>query len=485
MRHLLTTTVLLVAFVLKSASVDLFQAETVAQNFVSAEKMSTLQKLKSPLLLQDNSTGQTLAYAYNLSDKGFVIVSADDLLPPVISFNNEGLFAMDSPLAKMLTADLKLRLKQQAKQSVAAKAKIMADWHLYADKSFTKESPRYQQWPPAGTTTTGGWTVTKWHQEAPYNQYCPIKLSSGQRSYTGCPSTAMAQILNYHHQINSTRFIQSDRYYHNYTQSFWIDDAWQTYKFISFDSLNTFLDSIQAKYSAGKDLNTNEKAALTLAAGFACKTVYDPAGSGTFSVSQAFVAFQRFGYSNAILLDSSATDEAIKQKMIQNIQNAQPVHLATVDVNWQSGHNVVCDGYRDNGFFRLNMGWGGASDNWYSLPEGFPYSLTVFEGIVADIQSTASIQPMQTPKDNQLKLQSYPNPFNNNTSISLTSVSETNVQLALYNIRGEKVCQIYSGMVNKGINQYNFDATRLSGGLYFLKADGDGICIAEKLMLLK
>jgi len=477
--------VLLITILLKSAPVDLSQAKNVAKNFAQSCAINVNPDQSELILLKEISTNQTLAYAFTSLQNGFVVVSGDDQLPAIICYNDDGTFSADSPLAEMVTADLNLRLKSSSRQASVARQKIADDWQKYKNDSAAKSPTRYQQWPPAGTTTTGGWTVTKWHQESPYNKFCPIKLSTGQRSYTGCPSTAMAQILNYHHQINSTNFESADRYYHNYTQSFWIDDAWQTYKFLSFDSLNTFLDSIQVKYTAGRDISTDEKAALTLAAGFACKSVYDPAGSGTFSVSQAFDAYQRFGFTTAILLDSSSTDDEIKQKMIQNIQNAQPVHLATVDANWQSGHNVVCDGYRDNGFFRLNMGWGGSSDNWYSLPEGFPYSLTVFEGIVADIQSTASIPQTQTPHENILKLQSYPNPFNNHSSISLISGTNTDISLALYNISGEKVYNIYSGMVNKGINRFNIDATRLSGGIYFLKADGINSCVAEKLILLK
>ncbi len=299
-------------------------------------------------------------------------------------------FDRDSPLEKLLVADLALLLEHFDKISTKSAKEIKNKWESLLAGNIEKK--RFLQWPGAGTTSTGGWTTTHWHQGEPFNNFCPIKLRNGSRSVTGCPATAMAQILFYHQTINQTRFSNEDRYHHYYTQSFWIDDDFETYQFLSFDSLNTYLNLIEQKFVSNQTLNNNEMAALSLAAGFACKSVYVPQGSGTFEVSQAYDAFIRFGFTQATLLDAQYSDDIIRIKMIDNIKNALPIHLAVVDPAWSSGHNVVCDGYNDNGFFRINMGWGGSGDSWYNLPKGFPYSLTVFEGIVADIR-----KPVETP----------------------------------------------------------------------------------------
>ncbi len=37
------------------------------------------------------------------------------------------------------------------------------------------------------------------------------------------------------------------------------------------------------------------------------------------------------------------------------------------DVNWGGGHAFVCDGYRDDGCFHINWGWGGWCDGYFSL----------------------------------------------------------------------------------------------------------------------
>jgi hypothetical protein len=381
MKKLLTISLLLTSFFLHSSTIESKQAYLIAERFNKINQIRKSKLLDSPILVEHS--GKILAYAFIFEDKGYIVVSADDQIIPVISYNKESIYFTNSPLDNLIRADLLTRLNNIDYQSNTVKDRIRNEWIDL--NSNSKSGVKVQQWPEEGSTSTGGWTETMWHQNSPYNQFCPIKLSNGQRSVVGCPATAMAQILHFHRQINGTQFVNSDRYYHNYTQNFWIDDAWETYDFLSFDSLNVYLDSIEFKYVSKSELNNEEKAALSLASAFACKSVFDPDGSGTFSVSQAYQAYLKFGFDNAVLLDSDFTDEQIRQKMIINIKNALPVHLATVDQNWYYGHNVVCDGYRDNGYFRINFGWGGTYDNWYSLPEGFPLSLTVFEGIVADI----------------------------------------------------------------------------------------------------
>jgi hypothetical protein len=420
MKRLIIFTLLAVSVNLQSAPVDSTKAILIAERF------SEFNNLKKSVCVSSYATiihsDVLLAYVFPLFNSGFIVVSADDRLTPVISYSDNGIWEKNSPLDQIVKTDLSLRLKHYDYQSIDSKHKVQDQWQYLVNSS--KNNKIYEQWPPEGTTSTGGWTVTHWNQSAPYNIFCPIKLSTNQRSVVGCPATAMAQILHFHHQLNGTRFGIPDRYYHQYTQNFWIDDAWSTYKFLSFDSLNVYMDSIELKYATSTELNMEEIAALSLAAGFACKSVYDPAGSGTFGVNQAFAAYKKFGFNDAVLLDSDYSDEEIRQKMIINIKNALPVHLATVDQNWYYGHNVVCDGYRDNGFFRLNMGWGGSYDNWYSLPEGFPLSLTVFEGIVADINAVTiteyALTLLASPNDIGIELNGAGS-YTEGTSVAITA----------------------------------------------------------------
>jgi len=456
-------------------------SKTIAANFIRMHDLEISLCSESTTLTVDDNI---LAYAFLCSPAGFIVVSADEKLPPVIAYSDKNGFDPASPLVSLIKSDLSLRLQNYDEMSEESKAAIKEKWRMLS--SDTKIVPEYEQWPPEGSTSTGGWTETHWNQNVPYNKFCPMDLSANSRSYTGCPATAMSQLLFYHKTINSTRFeYRKDRYYHDYTQSFWVDDAYETYDFLNFDEVNVYLDSIEVKWAEGRELTEDDIAALNWACGIATKSVFSAYGSGTFGVDQAYDAFQKFGFTSSVLMGSLYSDKDIKTKMADNIKIGLPVHLATVNETWTSGHNVVCDGYSSDDFFRLNFGWGGSSDGWYSLPEGFPYSLTVFEGIVADINLPTGIEDHQTIASGFVLYQNYPNPFNPATEIKFSLAEDSKVNLSVYNTNGQLVRTLIVGKTEKGYHTINFDASELNSGMYLYRLDVNRKVQTKKMIMLK
>jgi hypothetical protein len=358
-------------------------AETLASQ-VAQHQLTSMNRL--PESLRDcevwSDYGIPLAYAYSLSPRGYIIISADDALPPVIAYSNTGTLASGSvnsnPLRSMVVADLSLRLQNQEQIAPAIRDIHRTRWTALLNGSMH----RPDQWPPAGSTSTEGWVETEWGQGAPYNNMCPLDLASGDRPWAGCPSVAMAQILNYHKADNHTRFNDTDAYRHNYGQVYWIDADAETYDFPTFEEMNGYLDTLETHWSYQQPLTNTDKAALIFAAGLACHQVWSTEGSGTFGVDQAYTAYQRFGFTSAALL----TDEAdLFDRLAQNMRDGHPAHYAIITPDGQSGHNVVVDGYNSDGYFHVNFGWTGSYDGWYLLPSELPYGLTVTEGVVLDI----------------------------------------------------------------------------------------------------
>jgi len=171
--------------------------------------------------------------------------------------------------------------------------------------------------------------------------------------------------------------------------------------------------------------------------------------------------------------------------MADNIKIGLPVHLATVNETWTSGHNVVCDGYNSDDYFRLNFGWGGSYDGWYSLPEGFPYSLTVFEGIVADINLPTGIEEPSIVASKFELYQNYPNPFNPTTEISFRLSENSKVKLSVYNTKGLLVRTLIDGKMEKGCHTVNFLASELNSGMYLYRLDVNGNAQTRKMVMLK
>lgn len=349
----------------------------------------------------DHST--PLFYLIQLKPTGFMIITSDLGLPPVLSYSFTSELNMSSKehmnYITLITSDIFNRIQKQ--NSDKKYDKHSTEWeYLLKENKEIQQSSSFQQWPPTGYSTTGGWIETQWDQNSPFNDFCPLDLSSGDRGLAGCPAVAIAQILHYHKTINNIQFDNTDDYTHDYVQYFQIDDDHNTYDFPSFPELNGYLSTVQSHFNQGIDLTNVDKAALLFACGTAAKQVYTPQVSGTFGVSQAFDAYQKFKCNESVLLTSE--DEDIYDRIIQNIKTGLPVHFAIVDETVTTGHNLIIDGYNTNDYYHLNFGWKGAYDGWYDLPDELPFELTFIEGVIVDILMPTSIADLEVSGSIQL-----------------------------------------------------------------------------------
>lgn len=277
----------------------------------------------------------------------------------------------------------------------------------------------------------------------------------------------MGQILNHLRTTHNTRFDDSDDYYANYaSRQFHIDDDWDTYQFPSFPQLNVLLDSADAAFNRGEELSDSLVAALIFASGVACKQVYTASpnyGSGTFSVDQAYAAYQRFGFTDCQLF--LEPDSIMFDILISNLQNGYPAHLAVENNAGTSGHNVVVDGYRESdGKFHINFGWGGYKDNWYKLPDpgGFSYGWTKIEGIIVDIIPT-TVSVVSREPSRQRSLEVYPNPVSD--LLYLKEPPCETVDYAIFDVSGR--------MVSAGTSNGTISVAGLEKGLYVLQIKGE------------
>ena len=326
-----------------------------------------------------------------------------------------------------------------------------------------------------------GWTQnfllsTQWNQDYPYNQLCPADpLENYNHSYTGCPATAMGQIINYLRTTQNTRFDDGDDYYANYaSRQFHIDDDWETYQFPSFPKLNELLDSVDATYQRGEDISDYLVAAVIFASGVACKQVFTASpnyGSGTFSVDQAFAAYQRFGFADCQLFRDP--DETTYATLISNLQAGYPAHLAVENNAGTSGHNVVVDGYRESdGKFHVNFGWGGYRDNWYNIPDpnGFSYGWTKIEGLILNIiPKNTAVHDFTR----QQPLEVYPNPVSD--VLYIKNLPCEQVDYSIFNVLGK--------MVTSGSSNGTIYVSGLEKGLYVLQIRGDKFSKTAKFIV--
>jgi hypothetical protein len=81
--------------------------------------------------------------------------------------------------------------------------------------------------------------------------------------------------------------------------------------------------------------------------------------------------------------------------------------------------------------------------------------------------------------------QNYPNPFNPSTEIRFALPTAARVRLTVFDVLGQQVAELESGMLPAGFHVRTFDASRLTTGIYFYRLEAGSFTDIKKMMLLK
>jgi hypothetical protein len=433
--------------------------------------------------------GGLLAYAFSFSPAGYVVVPADDALPPVVAYSIDG--SLTGPegsfgILELVRLDLEKRLAFSGSIPRPAAETNCRLWDAYLTGDFAAVPLMpLDQWPPAGTTPTGGWLEENWTQGAPYNSYCPMDNIAGSRSAAGCPAVAMGMIVDNLETAMSVYFTDADDYYHNYHEYYYIDDDYIGHDFPSWPELNGLIDTLEDHYESSTPLTDSDKAALVVACGFACKQVFTASVSGTFGIGQAYDAYVRFGFSGCELLYESS--DSLFEKLSWNMICANCAHMGIIDEGPTYGHNVVLDGYNTDDFYHLNFGWGGSYNGWYQFPlTGMPYGMNIIEGVVLNIgMGMTGIEEAPGVQGGLLRLSALANPSSGSFPIILEAAGSGHVRVEVFGIDGRLVDVLLDSETGPGSTSLTWDPAASPSGIYLVLASLDGAQSTARLTLLR
>jgi len=96
----------------------------------------------------------------------------------------------------------------------------------------------------------------------------------------------------------------------------------------------------------------------------------------------------------------------------------------------------------------------------------------------------------QTTPHVSFQLQNHPNPFSTNTGISFTMYKSGWADLSIYNVKGQLIKNLCSGLQKKGETTLVWDKTdqagrAVSGGIYYFRLKAQGRAETKKMLLLK
>lgn len=123
---------------------------------------------------------------------------------------------------------------------------------------------------------------------------------------------------------------------------------------------------------------------------------------------------------------------------------------------------------------------------------GFQHKNSNGHGLVLDSIAvfgpfnTIGIEPISNVVPAKFELyQNYPNPFNPNTNIKFDIPKNGFTTLKVYDMTGSEVSSLVSDELNAGTYSINFDASKLSSGIYMYRLESSGIVKTQKMTLVK
>jgi hypothetical protein len=375
MKLALTLALMVIVIALTAAPVGLSQVRETANQFISQRSPGNSV---TEMVTLTGQRGEADAYILQLSRPGYIIMAADDQLPPVLAYSFRSAYDVEDtrPLIDMLTRDVELRMAWYAQNP----ASVNTGWTT----AGTRPNRTFQQWPADGSTPTDGWICTQWTQSGIYNAMCPND-SSDRRSVVGCVATAMSMLVNFHQYTGDVSFNQSDAYQSGWYNGIMIDGDADARDFPTFNELNGYLDTLTQHYADGTTLTSDDIAALCFACGISVQMGYAYDGSGANTGDVPYALRHKFGFTSASWSDWNngtidiLTDEA---------KHMRPTEISILTSEYTNGHAINCDGYNTDNYHHLNFGWGTSDSGcWYSLPEGMPSGYSIITGVAYNIEA--------------------------------------------------------------------------------------------------
>lgn len=368
-------------------SVTAGRAERAVRAWLGTDALSvqtdSRRAAKSIAAFTDESGG-VIYYVVSIEPRGFVIVSADDEVEPIIAFSEEGDYdpSPSNPLVSLVAGDLKGRiagvrggghLRGERRRARARRAK--EKWERFAQlgQALDEEGESTEGAGASSISDTGAvsdvrvapFLASKWGQynvcsEPCFNYYTPGNYRAG------CVPVTMAQVMRYYQYPRGAIGVEG----------FWIrkdnSDWYAAYTRGGNGSGGAYNWDDMALVPNCSTTATQRRAigALCYDAAISVNSVFGPEISQADTLRAKDALVETFNFSDAVKGYNGGNNIGVGLiGMINpNLDARRPV---IIGITGESGHAVVADGYGYNSstlYHHLNMGWRGISDAWYNLP---------------------------------------------------------------------------------------------------------------------
>ncbi len=365
------------------------QAATIASGFVSSATQSS-HSHKAPRRGTDVRLAHTVArpdsdqpafFIFNKPEGGWVIVSAEDNARTILGYSDHGAFS-----ASHIPSNIQYWFDYYAERIASARPHA----------TEREQSPSRVRKAPAAIAIQPILGDIEWDQLTPYNDLCPMDART--RSYTGCVATAAAQIMRYY------RWPQTGQGSITYN---WKSDYGTTgTESVDFSAATYDWDNMLETYTPGNYTTEQAQAVALLMyhVGVSCKMQYggtESNGSGAYTEDMGSAFVNYFRYKNSARYLEKLTTSQFDSIFRAELMAGRPILMGGEKKNG-AGHEFVCDGIDENGYFHINWGWSGDSNGYFALSSLDPQqqgagSSSFSGGYSRNIDCIVGIEPDRDP----------------------------------------------------------------------------------------
>lgn len=339
-------------------------------------------------------------YVFVNNGEGFVIVSSDDCVRPVLGYS------FDDPFPEQLHPELRYWLSTYEQQIRAITGQrgatpLSADprWATLLDGEVPPQPLSLQLVPVL--------CETRWDQGDPYNGSCPFDSVRNDRAVVGCVATAMAQIMKrWNHPSCGTGEHSYDHHAMDHYTSYgtqYADFAHTTYMWQDMPNIVNFGTSPH---------RASALATISYHCGVAVDMMYGThsmGGSGAYSscgywtsacAEHAFYEYFKYDPATVRYRDRDYYSDSVWLAMIdEDLANGRPMYYSGSDTT--GGHAFVLDGSNLDTTYHFNWGWSGWGNGYYAMNNLAPgsggiggnatYSFNLEQGAIFGIQPVPEV----------------------------------------------------------------------------------------------
>jgi hypothetical protein len=413
--------------------VDENKATIVAANFLKSNNIYQHALFEVCHISEKNYTNRGVIkhyYIYNFNNTGFVIISADDIVEPILAYSTESTFEYKKmpPSVKYWLLEIENGIEQAILTNQMADSETETKWLTLLNDT---EQPKI-----LSAQSVNPLVLAKWNQDPFYNDLCPFDVQSNQRTVVGCVATAMAQIMKY--WSYPAKGVGFHSYNHQKYGTLSANFSSATYNWSAMpNSINSANSEIaKISYHCGIGVSMNYGIGST---GGSSAYVIDSHSPIVHCAEYAFKTY--FGYRNTLqgVQRTNYTQTQWINLLKQELDQSRPIMYAGFGSG--GGHAFVCDGYDNNNFFHFNWGWGGAYDGYFSINALNPQGTGTgggTGGFNTGHQAIIGLQPPANILTYDLRLNNFITPSS-------------------YNVNYGDAFSVTANLVNSGTNTFNGD----------------------------